>query len=255
MRTLLVASATLLLATTASADFWGCDNKEPRNASVAAAGVTRVVVVGRAGTLRVSGGAANEIRATGTACSSDEDLVKDIKLVATRRGTEVRVEAIIPEPSISWGTKITALDFEVSVPGNVAVDVTDSSGELTIENVGPLSVDDGSGELTIRGVHGDLSVKDGSGEMEIADVAGNVRVEDGSGAIDIKRVGGDVHIVDDGSGEIDIEQVKRNVIVDDDGSGALSVEDVGGDFTVAHKSSGHISSDRVTGRVSIPRRR
>ena len=256
MRTLLLAaSATLLLATNASAGLWDCSNKEPRNASVAAGGISRVVVIARAGSLKVTGGGGGDVRATGTACSDDADLLKDMKLVATRRGSEVRVEAIIPEPTISfWGSKNATLDFEVTLPAGVAVDVQDSSGEAEIDNVGPLTVDDSSGELRIRGVRGNLSVEDSSGGIEIRDVTGNVRVEDGSGEIDIEQVGGDVVIAEDGSGAIDIRNVRHNVNVEDDGSGGLSVSDVGGDFTVGRKGSGGVSYDRVAGKVSVPRR-
>jgi hypothetical protein len=255
MRTLLAASATLLLATTASAGFWDCSDKEPRNATVAAGGISRVVVIARAGSLKVTGGGAGEVRATGTACASDADLLKDIKLTATRSGSVVRVEAVIPEPSLSWGTKDARLDFEVVLPAGVAVDVEDSSGEATIENVGPLKVDDGSGELTIRGVRGDLSVEDSSGGLDIHDVTGNVRIEDGSGGMEVEQVGGDVVVTEDGSGEIDIRNVRHSVNIEDDGSGGVSVQGVGGDFTVGRKGSGGISYDRVAGRVSVPRRR
>src|ERR1051325_2974002 len=225
MRTLLAASATLLLAATASASPWDCSNKEARSGSVGAAGISRVVVIARAGTLKVTGGGGGgEVRATGTACASDADLLKDMKLNVTRSGSEVRVEAVIPEPSVWWGNKDATLDFEVALPGNVAVDVHDSSGEAEIDNVGTLTVDDSSGDLRIRGVRGDLSVNDTSGGMYIRDVTGNVRIEDGSGEIEVEQVGGDVLVADDGSGEIDIRNVKRNVRIDEDGSGGLSVQ-------------------------------
>ncbi|HEV7920253.1 MAG TPA: hypothetical protein VGR02_05625 [Thermoanaerobaculia bacterium] len=255
MRTLLAASATLLLATTASAGFWDCSNKEPRNASLAAGGVSRVVVIARAGTLKVTGGGGGEVRATGTACADDADILKEMKLTATRRGSEIRVEAIVPEANISfWGTKTATLDFEVVLPAGVAVEVQDTSGAAEIANVGPLTVDDGSGELRIQGVRGNLSVRDTSGAIEIHDVTGDIRIEDGSGGIDVEQVGGDVVIADDGSGEIDIRNVRHNVNIEDDGSGGVSVTEVGGDFTVGRKGSGGVSYDHVAGRVSVPRR-
>jgi len=226
--------AVSLIAASSSAS-WDCTDSAPRSAALPLSGATHVTIVGKAGSLKVVGRAgAAEVRATGTACASSKSELADIQLRATRNGGEIRIEAEIPEMSMSlWGGR--KLDFEVSLPNSVPVKVIDGSGELTIENTAALDVDDGSGSLTIRSVNGDLSVHDGSGSMHIFDVRGNVRIHDGSGSIEVSKVTGSVHL--------------------NDGSGSVDVLDVGGDFIVESKGSGHVSYDRVRGRVDVPRRR
>lgn len=251
MRTL-IAAAVLFAATSASAGLFECSYTAQRNAAISAAGATKIVVVGRAGSLRVAGGAGSDVRATGTACASESDFLQRIRLTATRSGSVVQVEAEIPEWH-GFGFHEARLDYEVALPDGIALEVRDGSGELRIENVGPLQVEDSSGELQVRGVHGDLSVHDSSGSMHIDDVAGNVRIVDGSGGIDVAKVAGNVVIAEDGSGSIDIHDVRRNVTIEDDGSGSVEVTDVGGDFTVGSKGSGGISTERVAGRVRLPR--
>jgi hypothetical protein len=227
--------AVSLAATPLLASWGDCTNTAPRSAALSAAGATRITIVGRAGSLKVAGrNGANEVRATGTACASSRGDLADIQLRATRSGSEIRIEAEVPDISGSWWGE-RRLDFEVSLPANVKVEVVDGSGELTIENTGPLDVEDGSGELTIRHVNGNLSVHDGSGAMTIEDVTGNVRIHDGSGSIDVHRVSGSVTL--------------------NDGSGSVDVVDVGGDFTVESKGSGHVSYERIRGKVDVPRRR
>jgi hypothetical protein len=55
MRTL-TALALLLTATTASADIFGdCSSSEKRSVAAPAGGITRVVIIGRAGTLHIGG--------------------------------------------------------------------------------------------------------------------------------------------------------------------------------------------------------
>jgi hypothetical protein len=255
MKTLLVA-LPLLVATAANADLFDCGNSAQRRVSASVSGVSRVVVIGRAGSLRVSGRpAARQVVATGTACASDASALASIQLESRVSGSDLIIEAVIPERMglFSWGE--AKLDFEVALPDNIALDVRDGSGDLIIENAGPLHVLDGSGELTIRGVHGNVEVTDGSGELTISDVTGDVKVTDGSGEIDINRVGGSVLIVEDGSGGIDIRNVQRNVTIGVDGSGSISVSDVRGDFVVEHDGSGGVSYDRVSGKVSVPRER
>src|SRR5437867_9226428 len=99
MRTLTSVALTLL-TTSAWAGWFGddCTYTAARNASVSAAGATRIVIVGRAGELRVSGArGTSEVRATGTACTSERDNLNNVALVATRSGSEVRIEAKVPE--------------------------------------------------------------------------------------------------------------------------------------------------------------
>src|SRR5262245_57670361 len=100
----LISVALLLLATSAFAGLFSddCSYTAPRNAAISAAGATRIVIIGRAGELKITGApGASEVRATGTACTSERSNLDDITLVATRSGSEVRLEARIPE-STGW---------------------------------------------------------------------------------------------------------------------------------------------------------
>lgn len=251
---------TFLLATgTAQAGWFDeCDHRAHRSANADMAGVTHVIVIAKAGSLRVEGrDGARTIAASGEVCSSDEDLLRDIKLTATVSGSTATIEVHIPTMS-GWnffGSSNAALDLTVVLPSNVPVDINDTSGSMTVVNVGRCSIDDTSGEIDVRRVHGDLTIRDTSGAIIVDDVAGNVHIpRDSSGEIEIRRVGGGVAIDEDSSGAVTISNVKRNVYIGHKGSGSIYVSDVGGDFTVDHKGSGGIDYARVAGRVSIPER-
>src|ERR1700760_3941474 len=98
MRTL-TSLLLLLAATTASADlFSDCSYSEKRSVAAPAAGVTRIVIVGRAGWLNINGhrGAA-QVTANGTACASSRDRLNETKLVLSRSGSELRIEAATPD--------------------------------------------------------------------------------------------------------------------------------------------------------------
>src|SRR5437764_5036048 len=136
MRTL--ASLALAFAATTSFAGWfdDCDYTAARSASLPVAGATSVSIIGRAGELRVTGvrGAA-EVMAKGNACTSERDNLQQIQLVATRVGSEVRIEAKVPQSS-SFFFAHNALDFEVTLPANLPVRIDDTSGELTVDGVG-----------------------------------------------------------------------------------------------------------------------
>lgn len=254
MRRTLLALPLILVAASAQADMFGCSETAPRRANVPLTGVTHLTVIGRAGSLRVTGrSGVTEMVATGTACADSASTLKDIQFRVERSGGDAKVEAYIPEDASSWFGGGGKLDMEVVVPDTMAIDITDGSGDTIVENVGPLKMVDGSGDLEIHGVHGDANVHDGSGDLTVTDVAGNLRVVDGSGGMEINRVAGNVTI-DDGSGEITVRNVQRNVTIESDGSGSVEVSDVRGDFVVQSKGNGSIDYERVSGRVSIPRR-
>ncbi|HSY51280.1 MAG TPA: hypothetical protein VLC46_20925 [Thermoanaerobaculia bacterium] len=251
MRTL-TSLAMLLTAAAASADIPGdCSFSEKRSVATSAAGIARIVIIGRSGTLHIGGHrGAPQVMAKGTACASSRGRLNETKLVLSRSGSELRVEAVMPDDD-SLGS--ARLDFVVVIPDTIPLRIEDGPGEMTIENVGPSEVSDGAGDLTIRNVSGDLSVHDGSGDMTIENVTGNVRIIDGSGGIAV-HVAGSVEIVDDTSGWVDIRNIKRDVVIGNKGSGNVKVSDVGGNFRVGHKGSGSITWERVAGRVEVPER-
>jgi hypothetical protein len=233
-----------------------CAEEASRDATVDATGATSIRVDAKAGSLRIAGrGGSSKVVVHGTACASDRDLLDGVKLVAERRGSVVHIEAVMPGHE-GWGgwRKYAQLNLVIEVPEDAPLDVTDSSGDATIDTVGTLRVEDSSGELFIHHVRGDLKVDDSSGEIEITDVGGTVRVNDSSGEIKI-RDAASVVIESDGSGGIDIANVRGSVLVKDDGSGGIEVEGVGGDFTVEEDGSGGVRHDGVKGRVRIAGRR
>lgn len=251
MKRWISTAAFVLAATPAFAD--DCRHTAARQVSAPAAGVQKVEIIARAGSLRVIGGTGAEVRAEGEACVSDRDYLEATRLEMRRAGSTLIIEATTETARFVFGTSYASLPFTVHLPASVGVEIRDGSGSIEVENTGALSIDDGSGSIEVRGVRGPVRIEDGSGEMTIRDVTGDVRIDDGSGSIEIRSIRGSVVIDEDGSGSIDIAGVTGNVIVEDDGSGSIDVQDVGGDFEVRRDGSGGISSGNIRGKVLIPR--
>lgn len=250
-----------------------CSYTEPRNASTSAAGVTKIVIRAEAGSLQVDGVAGlPNVVVRGTACTSDESFLSRMRLTLRRVGSELHIIADIPEKTVIFGFFSARLDFAVTLPAGIPVEIEDGSGWIKVSNTGPTSIEDGSGSIeakNIRGplmvsdgsgsididtVAGDIQVEDGSGQITIRNAAGEVRIEDGSGSVGVTGVRGRVHITTDGSGSINIRNVRGDVLIDEDGSGSIDVADVGGRFVVGRKGSGSINHSRISGGVELPRR-
>lgn len=237
--------------------------------------VKKVVVSADAGYLKIRGDSGGGVKATGKACASSESLLGKIALESRRENDVVYLTVVMAEgmgDMFSFG-RYTSLDLDITVPRDAELDVTDSSGDLELSDVGAAKVDDSSGDQLLKNINGNLTVEDSSGEIRVISVVGNVEVEDSSGGIDIEDVRGDViiktdssgdiaiakvagsaDVVNDSSGDITVRDVKKNVTIENDSSGDINASDVGGNFAVRADSSGNILHERVGGSVRIPAR-
>ncbi len=230
-----LALAALLAAAPVPAQSPDCEHEAERAATLAASPGDRVVVVARAGTLRIEGRPGlREVRVRARACASSAQLLERLTLETGRSGSEIRVEAARVESAGFRfpGRWYASLDMVIEVPQGVEMDVEDGSGEAEISGTGALRLRDGSGEVVLRDIRGSIEVRDGSGEVTIEGVDGDVTVVDGSGELTIRRVTGSVTLRD--------------------GSGDIRVVDVGGDLTVSADGSGSLEHRDVRGRISVP---
>jgi DUF4097 and DUF4098 domain-containing protein YvlB len=224
---------------------------------VDATGAKSVEVEAGAGSLRVEGKAGlRQVQVTGTARSSSQRFLTQIKLIAERRGDVVFIKADIPDSDSNRDDDYSAsLDLVIEVPQGINAEVGDGSGDTKILNVGSLDASDGSGSFSVIGAAGSVRITDGSGDLTIENVGGDVKVNDGSGDITVRNVTGSFTVESDGSGGIYATDVRGSVVVQNDGSGSIEVNKVGKDFTVESKGSGSIDYADVSGRVDIPERR
>jgi hypothetical protein len=251
------AAAPFLIGSAAHAQ-WSSPYSAPRNAVVDAAGAKKLEVEAAAGSLRVEGRPGlRQVQVNGTARSSSQQILNQIKLIAERRGDVVFIKADVPDQD--WRSNgdnySAALDLIIEVPQGIDANIADGSGEAKIINVGSLEMTDGSGSLDVIGATGSVRITDGSGELTIENVGGDVVVDDGSGEINVRNVTGSFTVESDGSGSIYARDVRGSVIVQNDGSGSIEVNKVGKEFRVESKGSGSIDYADVSGRIDIPERR
>jgi DUF4097 and DUF4098 domain-containing protein YvlB len=267
---------TLVVLSGAGTSVWAetdkCKFSSDRSASFNGP-VKKVVVSADAGDLKIHGDASGGVKAIGKACASSESLLGKITLESRRENDIVYLTVVMAGGmgDLFSFNRYTSLDLDITVPRDAELDVTDSSGDLELSDVGAAKIDDGSGDQLLKNINGNLIVKDSSGELRIISVLGNVEVDDGSGDIDIEdvrgdakilsdgsgniaiaKVGGNAEVVGDGPGDITIRDVAKNVIIGSDSSGDINVSDVGGNFSVRSDTSGNILYERVGGSVRIP---
>ena len=227
-----------------------CSVEEPRQASLDAAGATRLEIVAGSGGLEVTGAAdARSAEIRGTACAPDAERLAGIELVAERRGDTLYVETVFAEDV--RGSR--RLSLEIAAPAGLEVSIVDGSGPIAVRGFAAVEIEDGSGEIAVARIAGDVDIVDGSGPIEVTGVDGDVRLEDGSGEIEVRGVRGSLRIAEDGSGPIAATDVGRDVQIVEDGSGGIELTGVGGSVTIDEDGSGGITARRVRGDFTLHR--
>jgi hypothetical protein len=243
--------ALLFVPLTAPAADLDCRFTVRHRANVDAAGAARVEIMARAGDLTVRPSAGGPLVAEGRACASSQELLDQIQLRTQREGDVLRVYAQMPGEMQGIGLHSASLDLVVSVPGDLPVDVTDTSGDVTLDRVRVTRLRDSSGDVVARAVRGDLEIEDSSGDLRIEDATGELTIGDSSGDIVVRGAAG-VRIVVDGSGDIDLERVSGSVRIERDSSGDIRIAGVGGDVEVLADGSGKVRVSDARGTVRVP---
>ena len=218
-----------LLASPGTAAAWGSDCKftADRSASADTRGVERVEIFARAGDLTVKPATGTMLSASGRACASSEKYLEQTQINLRREGNVLQIHVQVPEEMQGIGIFYASLDLNVALPATLPVEITDSSGDMTLEGVRVTRVLDSSGDILARSLPGDVEIEDSSGDISVLDQAGTLRISDSSGDI-VVRGAREVLIPRDSSGDIRIEQVSGSVRIEQDSSGQVRVSSVQG---------------------------
>lgn len=253
MKRLLCATVLIAVAGAASAD--DCAFTAKRDLDLPAAGLRQLKLQTQAGDLRIVGVAGlSTVEVRGKACAATAEMLDKLQLQHSSSGDRLDVNTTMPDEQSFrlFGSSYAYIDLEVRLPQALALDLSDSSGDVEIVDAGAVEVMDSSGDLKIRDPRGDVRVRDTSGDIEIDQAQGSVTIaSDSSGDIEIDGVRRDVVVEDDSSGDVEIEKVSGNARVGRDSSGDIRFRGIGGNAEVGSDSSGSIYADAIKGDFRV----
>ncbi len=136
-----------------------------------------------------------------------------------------------------------SIEYEISAPKAVALDLRSGSGDVEVDNVGRfLKSETGSGTIRAHGIEGPSDLHTGSGDIELQQKgSGEVHAATGSGSIRINGLSGTL-TARTGSGDIEANGNLGGPSKLQTGSGSIRAH-------VARES--HLSVDATTGSGSI----
>ena len=136
-----------------------------------------------------------------------------------------------------------SIDYEVSVPTDVALNLHSGSGDVTVDHAGRyLAASSGSGNVRAHGIHGPADLSSGSGDIELEqDGPGDVKTKSGSGNIKVHGFSGGLS-ARTGSGDVE---------ADGRLSGAANLASGSGNVVMHLPADAHFNLEASTGSGDI----
>jgi len=143
---------------------------------------------------------------------SDREAV-DIK--QTEQTLTVRSRSLRGGPSRS-------LDYAITVPKWMAISVSGTYADVTMEGVG--------GDVTVETNRGDINITGGSGLISLKSIQGEVTLQKAKGRIEVRAVNEGMHLSDI-SGDLSAETTNGSIILDRVDSGNVDLYTVNGNIS------------------------
>jgi len=238
-----ILSAALAAAAFAAAHAQDFDRNLPASAS------TDLYVSTGSGHIRITPGSESEVRIKGhvhAGWNAGGDIDERMRRIAANPpishiGNEIRIGNLSPEDRRLYNN--ITIDYEISAPKGLALNLRSGSGDVEIDNVGRfVKGETGSGSIRAHGVAGPADLRTGSGDIELQQqAAGEIHASTGSGSIRLNGINGAL-TARTGSGDIEANGALTGPSRLQSGSGTIRAH-IGKDS--------HLSVDATTGSGSI----
>ena len=204
-----------------------------------------------AGDVTVTGGDVQtvQVKAIKTAYDSSQSRadaeVKGVKYTIEQTGNSIILKYELPK-SINFSNKVNTVDFIVTVPNEVTVDI-DTNGEVNVSDTkGNVVIDNDFGKINVENIEGALLVKNNSGEVQATSIkAGSAGIDLHSdfGEINLAQASGATVTLNSNSGGITLTNVRS--------TGDLSTTTDFGDTKYENGSANSLNVKTNSGKVAL----
>ena len=172
--------------------------------------------------------------------------VKTVKYTIEQVGNSITLKYELPK-STNFSNNVNTVDFIVTVPHEVLVNIDNSFGEISVVGTkGTVDIKNSFGDVTIENVEGAVTAKTNSGEVSATSiVAGSDHIDLSSdfGSILLKKAGAKDITLDSNSGKITLNEVRA--------TGDLNANSDFGNVNFENGSSASLHIETNSGEVSL----
>lgn len=172
--------------------------------------------------------------------------VKTIKYTIEQIGNNITLKYELPK-SMNFSNKVNSVDFVVTVPHEVTVEIKSSTGEVSVASTkGNVDIKNSFGSVTVENIEGRLSVETSSGEVNASSIeAGSEDIELQSefGAVTLQDANANNVKLDSSSGKIALNEVQA--------AGDITTKTDFGDTKFENGSADSLNIKSSSGKVSL----
>jgi DUF4097 and DUF4098 domain-containing protein YvlB len=140
-----------------------------------------------------------------------------------------------------------SLDYAITVPKWMAIAISGTYADVTLEGVG--------GDVVIETTRGDIKVSGGSGFVSLKSVQGQIVLDKAKGRIEVRAINEGIHLADI-SGDISAESTNGSLILDRIDSGNVDLYTVNGNITfdgpIKDKGLYRLTTHNGTVGIAVP---
>jgi len=178
---------------------------------------------------------------------ADEE-VKGIQYSIEQTGNTLTIKYELPK-SMNFSNNVNTVDFDVTVPLEVTVDVEGSMGEVSVSGTkGNVDITNDFGDVTLEDIEGALTVETNSGEVNAISIAagsGNIELRSDFGGVTLEKARARDITLDSNSGTITLREVRA--------TGDLTTNTDFGNTKFENGSANSLHIETNSGEVSLTR--
>jgi len=224
----------------------------PISEHASAAGVKRIVFDNPRGSLRVTGGDAQEIAISGhklirAYTHSDADRTNGLTgLEIAQEGDRLSVRT---RQDRAPGDQRISDDLEVSVPRGIAIEAREQNGDFEITDAGEIDLTSARGDVRLIRAGGNVNLDIGhSGTIHAEDVKGTLQLRGSGSDVDLENVAGQVTIDGAYNGSLEFKNLAKPLRFEGAGGTELRVESLPGEISM---DLGDFTAKNLVGPVRL----
>jgi putative adhesin len=172
--------------------------------------------------------------------------VKGIKYTIEQTGGTITLKYELPK-SMNFSNNVNTVDFVVTVPHEVTVDVNGHMGAVSVASTkGHVDIKNDFGDVTTQDIEGALTVQTNSGEVNATSIlAGseNIDLHSDFGSVTLKKAGGNDITLSSNSGAIALSEVRA--------TGDITTNTDFGGTKYENGSADSLHTETKSGKVSL----
>ena len=169
----------------------------------------------------------SQVQVRATIRSSDEDIGKQIRIIANESPTGVSIRTDFPEIRRHSGHLSYSVDMTVTMPANAPLTAKNRFGSINARGLQASStIENKQGSISFAEGRGTHSLNNAFGSIEVKDNQGDITISNSNGSVEVRKINGSL-TANNRFGSVSVRDVERAATITNS-NGAIEALDIGG---------------------------